>query len=198
MRRYTVRINDAEHTLDVEETARDRFVVHFGDRLVDVTLVDHEDLAQARIAPAVEIGTPRALPDTIPAAGATPVAEVRRSRSLEAPDDPSRRTRETRGSAAPRDVLTSEARNRLGPAGRPQGSSGRAGRDAVTAPMPGVVLSVEVAPGAVVTRGQLLLVLEAMKMKNDIRAERDGVIASVSAAPGDQVKHGDPMIAYEG
>lgn len=176
MRRYTVKINETEHILDVEETARDRFVVHLGGRLVDVTLVDHEDLAQARIAPAVEFGTPRALPDTIPAAGAAPAAEARRSRSLEDPDHPST----------------------LGPAGRPQASSGRAGRNAVTAPMPGVVLSVEVAPGAVVTRGQLLLVLEAMKMKNDLRAERDGVIASVSVAPGDQVKHGDPMIAYEG
>lgn len=162
MRRYTVRINGTEHTLDVEETARDQFVVHLGDRLVDVTLVDHEDLAQAQIAPAVEIGTPRALPDTIP---------------------PTTAPRPVKASATPAAVRP-----------RPSGI----GRNAVTAPMPGVVLSVEVAPGAVVTRGQLLLVLEAMKMKNDLRAERDGVIASVSVSPGDQVKHGDPMIAFEG
>ncbi len=165
MRRYTVRINGTEHTLDVEETARDQFVVHLGDRLVDVTLVDHEDLAQAQIAPAVEFGTPRALPDTIP--------------SPHAPRP-----------AAPETSPAASATV------RPRGSG--VGRNVVTAPMPGVVLSVEVAPGTVVTRGQLLLVLEAMKMKNDIRAERDGVIASVSVAPGDQVKHGDPMIGYEG
>ena len=162
MRRYTVKINGTDHTLDVEETARDQFVVHLGDRLVDVTLVDHEDLAQAQIAPAVEIGTPRALPDTIPSPSAP---------------------RSTTPAATPTTV-------------RPRTSG--IGRNAVTAPMPGVVLSVEVAPGAVVTRGDLLLVLEAMKMKNDIRAERDGVIATVSVAAGDQVKHGDPMIAYEG
>lgn len=167
MRRYTVRINGIDHTLDVEETARDQFVVHLGDRLVDVTLVDHEDLAQAQIAPAVEVPAsaavpPRALPDTIPS-----------------PSPPT--------AAMPPTTPT---------AVRPRTSG--IGRNIVTAPMPGVVLSVEVAPGTVVTRGQLLLVLEAMKMKNDIRAERDGVIASVPIAPGDQVKHGDPMIGYEG
>lgn len=162
MRRYTVKINDIEHTLDVEETARDRFVVHLGDRLVDVTLVDHEDLAQAQIAPTVEIpsstGT-RPLPAAVPSGASRPAAATQ-------------------------------------PTVRPR--SNGIGRNTVAAPMPGVVLSIEVAPGAVVTRGQLLLVLEAMKMKNDIRAERDGVIASVSVAPGDQVRHGDPMIAYEG
>ena len=165
MRRYTVKINGTEHTLDVEEIARDQFVVHLGDKLVDVSLVDHEDLAQAQIAPAVELGTLRALPDAIPSASAT----------LSAPSGPGAAT-----------------------APRPRATGGGGGRKAVTAPMPGVVLSVAVARGQAVTRGDLLLVLEAMKMKNDIRAERDGVIASVSVAAGDQVKHGDPMIAYEG
>lgn len=177
MRRYTVRINGTEHTLDVEETARDQFVVHLGNRLVDVTLVDHEDLAQARIAPAVEIGNPRALPDAIPSATAS-----RSAASVSAPGAPG--------------TVRSSPPGQTPVAAGPR--SGGAGRNALTAPMPGVVLSVEVAPGAVVARGQLLLVLEAMKMKNDIRAERDGVIAAVAVAAGDQVKHGDPMITFEG
>jgi len=67
----------------------------------------------------------------------------------------------------------------------------------MTAPMPGVVLSVEVSPGAQVSRGQTLLVLEAMKMKNDIKAERDAVVTGVHVGAGDQVKHGDLMIEFE-
>ncbi len=48
------------------------------------------------------------------------------------------------------------------------------------------------------SRGQVLLILEAMKMKNEIRAERDGVVGAVHVAAGDQVKHGDPLISFEG
>ena len=71
------------------------------------------------------------------------------------------------------------------------------GASAMTAPMPGVVLSVDVSTGAHVARGQTLLVLEAMKMKNEIKAERDAVVAAVLVGAGDQVKHGDPMVEFE-
>jgi biotin carboxyl carrier protein len=63
--------------------------------------------------------------------------------------------------------------------------------------MPGVVLAVEVEPGATVRRGQTLLVLEAMKMKNEIKAERDGTISAVLVAAGAQVKHGEALVEYE-
>lgn len=71
------------------------------------------------------------------------------------------------------------------------------GGKTITAPMPGVVLSVEVAVGASVQRGQTLLVLEAMKMKNELKAERDGVVARLGANAGDQVKHGDVLLEFE-
>ena len=71
------------------------------------------------------------------------------------------------------------------------------GANAMTAPMPGVVLTVEVCVGDQVTRGQTLLVLEAMKMKNDIKAERDGTVIGVHVGAGDQVKHGDVLIEFE-
>ena len=80
----------------------------------------------------------------------------------------------------------------------PQGASESSGSGEVTAPMPGVVLSVEVSPGSHVTRGQTLLVLEAMKMRNDIRADRDGVVASIPVSAGDEVSHGDLLLAFEG
>jgi biotin carboxyl carrier protein len=64
------------------------------------------------------------------------------------------------------------------------------------APMPGVVLSVAVAPGDTVARGQTLLVLEAMKMKNELKAPRDGTVTNVRVKQGDQVKTGDPLIDF--
>jgi propionyl-CoA carboxylase alpha chain len=57
----------------------------------------------------------------------------------------------------------------------------------VAAPMPGLIRAVSVGVGDEVKLGQPLLVLEAMKMENVVRAERDGVVASVSVKPGDTV-----------
>jgi glutaconyl-CoA/methylmalonyl-CoA decarboxylase subunit gamma len=66
----------------------------------------------------------------------------------------------------------------------------------VTAPIPGVILSVSVKPGDKVEFGQELLVLEAMKMKNIIRANHAATIAAVRVANGDHVKHNQPLIDY--
>jgi len=70
------------------------------------------------------------------------------------------------------------------------------GRDVVS-PLPGVIVAVLVKPGEGVTRGQELCTLEAMKMKNAIRANRDGRIASIEVNIGDQVGHGQVLITYE-
>jgi propionyl-CoA carboxylase alpha chain len=69
----------------------------------------------------------------------------------------------------------------------PGGASSTGG---LKAPMPGVVLSTAVKPGDAVIRGQLLLVLEAMKMEHRITAPRDGVVAELHVAAKDQVKNG--------
>jgi biotin carboxyl carrier protein len=58
------------------------------------------------------------------------------------------------------------------------------------------VLRVAVAPGDTVTEGQALLVLEAMKMENEVKAPRDGVIASVEAVPGRAVSAGDVLVRF--
>ena len=65
-----------------------------------------------------------------------------------------------------------------------------AGGEKVTAPMPGNILSVNVTAGQSVKRGQVLLVLEAMKMENEIMAPCDGVIASVNTSKGRAVESG--------
>ena len=70
-------------------------------------------------------------------------------------------------------------------------------RSEATAPMPGTILSVEVKPGDQVTRGQTVVVLEAMKMKNSIKSSHDGVVAEVRVQPGQSVGHGETLVCFE-
>ncbi len=67
---------------------------------------------------------------------------------------------------------------------------------AVNAPLPGVILSIAVKPGDKVTQGQELCVLEAMKMRNPIRAGRPGTIAAIYISVGDTVRHNQPLMEY--
>ena len=67
----------------------------------------------------------------------------------------------------------------------------------LSAPLPGVIVAVLVQPGDVVSRGQELVTLEAMKMKNAIKSHRDGTIASVAVSVGDQVAHGQTLVTFK-
>ena len=66
----------------------------------------------------------------------------------------------------------------------------------VVAPMPGLVVSVDVALGDEVKSGQVICVLEAMKMQNIIRAERDGVIKTLNAKAGESVAADDVLAEF--
>ena len=61
--------------------------------------------------------------------------------------------------------------------------------------MPGTILGVKVSVGQSVKKGDVLVVLEAMKMENDIPAPRDGVVASVDVAKGASVQAGDLLVS---
>jgi glutaconyl-CoA/methylmalonyl-CoA decarboxylase subunit gamma len=67
----------------------------------------------------------------------------------------------------------------------------------VAAPMPGTLLSIEVSVGDRVSRGQVVCVLEAMKMKNPLRARQDGRVREICAAAGDAVTHGQCLVRLE-
>lgn len=66
----------------------------------------------------------------------------------------------------------------------------------IAAPIPGVIIAISAKVGDEVTFGQELCVLEAMKMKNAIRATRPGKIAAILVSVGDHVKHGQALIEY--
>jgi biotin carboxyl carrier protein len=60
-------------------------------------------------------------------------------------------------------------------------------RSAVKAPLPGIILHLLVKPGDEVKKGQKLFIMEAMKMENEIKAERDGVITAIKVTEGQSV-----------
>jgi biotin carboxyl carrier protein len=62
--------------------------------------------------------------------------------------------------------------------------------------MPGVVIKILVKEGQQVAAGDVLLVLEAMKMENEIRSDRSGAIGSIDVTPGQQVQTGDPLVSF--
>jgi biotin carboxyl carrier protein len=80
-----------------------------------------------------------------------------------------------------------------------QSRGGKAGKRQlkVAAYMPGRVVAVLVAEGAAVTTGQGIIVLEAMKMENEIRAEHDGTVVKIFVQPGQAVDQGNPLFELE-
>lgn len=111
-------------------------------------------------------------PEDAPAAGGPPLAVEPVARPAAASP---RRSRRTAGEAA-----------------SPRGSAGKI----VYAPIPGVIDSIGVQPGDAVAAGQDLVVLEAMKMKNVIRASRAGEIGKIHVTIGQHVRHNDALMEY--
>lgn len=171
MRRYTLEIKDREFVIDVQELTADRFQVTLDGEEYEVRLSSDEDLADWTITPQVTVTRPQA-PVRVPSAPRPAGSVAGNGKTAPAPAAP-----------APR------------PAAPPAGGGG--GKSALNAPMPGVILEVNVSPGETVSRGQVVAVLEAMKMKNAIKATRDGVIAQVCVQAGQAVGHGDAIVRFE-
>jgi biotin carboxyl carrier protein len=79
------------------------------------------------------------------------------------------------------------------PKAAPKAAPTAGGAVKVTSPMPGTILNVKVSVGQSVKKGDVICVLEAMKMENDIPAPQDGVIASINVQKGASVNAGDVL-----
>ncbi len=80
------------------------------------------------------------------------------------------------------------------PAAAPAAPAAAAEGTAVESPMPGTILNVNVNVGAKVKAGDVLVVLEAMKMENEIKAAADGTVTAVHVRKGDSVESGSPLV----
>ncbi len=72
-----------------------------------------------------------------------------------------------------------------------------AGLSKVEAPLPGNIIKINIKPGDTVTKGQTIMVMEAMKMENNILVEKDGTVSKVNVNEGDTVLQGDVLAEIE-
>ncbi len=83
------------------------------------------------------------------------------------------------------------------PATAPAQSTGAAGSVKVKAPMPGNIIEVRAKIGETIQKGQVVVILEAMKMENEIMAPQDGKITSINTSKGSIVNSGDLLFSME-
>ena len=93
---------------------------------------------------------------------------------------------------APAPVAAPAAAPAPAPAAKPAPA---AGANTVNAPMPGNILDVRVSAGQAVKKGDVLVILEAMKMENEIMAATDGTVSAVHVKKGDTVNTNDPLVS---
>ena len=89
--------------------------------------------------------------------------------------------------AAPKAAPKAAPAAKAAPKAAPAGAQGAV---TVSAPMPGKILGVKASVGQAVKKGEVLLILEAMKMENEIVSPEDGTVASINVAVGDSVEAG--------
>ena len=89
----------------------------------------------------------------------------------------------------------------VAPAAAPASSGATASKanaqNAVKAPLPGVITEIKVAEGDTVAEGGTVVVLEAMKMANNLDAEKGGKVTAILVQPGQTVMEGDPLVVIE-
>ncbi len=103
---------------------------------------------------------------------------------------------EEAGSAASAPVYTPAPVSAAAPKAQPEhkpAAAGTAGANTVTSPMPGTILDVKVSVGQAIKKGDVVCVLEAMKMENEIPAPCDGVVASINVQKGASVAANDTI-----
>lgn len=91
---------------------------------------------------------------------------------------------------------TAPAAKPAAPKAQPK-KAGAEGRVKIVAPMPGKIIAVKVQEGASVHKGDVAIVLEAMKMENEIYISEDGVVTGINVSSGDMVEGGDVLVTLD-
>jgi len=157
-------------------------VVRSGPQGLEVAVGGEPELRPARLAPApaplytLELGATR-----------------HRVRVEQDPMQPGGFTVSCEGKLPTR-VLPQDARSLAAGPGR--AATKAKGPILVRSAMPGQIVEVRVEPGVAVAKGEVLLILEAMKMQNEIRAEAAGVVSALHVGPGDSVAAGDKLVEF--
>ncbi len=177
MRRYTVEVNGKAYVIDIEELTSDRFNVRLGDQRYEVRLRGSEDVAGAQI-------TPEVLPLHVEGEAASEGSAI--TPVMASQHRP----------PAPESMPTLPMSRR--PGLPPQSNiPGADFRQEIAAPMPGTIVTIHVSPGDLVKRGQTVLVLEAMKMKNAIKAPHDAIVSTVPVQAGQSVGYGHVLVTFQ-
>jgi biotin carboxyl carrier protein len=114
--------------------------------------------------------------------------EIELDKNVTTPSMPKKAAPVAAPTAAP--VTTASA-----PAAAPAAPAAGAGQGSgVKCPLPGVIKDIKVAVGDVVKRGQTVVILEAMKMENNINADKDGTVTAIKVNKGDSVLEGTDLI----
>ena len=97
---------------------------------------------------------------------------------------------------APKPVVRPAAKPAAAPAAAPVAKPA-AGKSGVKSPLPGVILDIKVKEGDEVKKGQTVIILEAMKMENNINADKDGKITAINVKTGESVLEGTDLVVIE-
>jgi biotin carboxyl carrier protein len=95
-----------------------------------------------------------------------------------------------------KDVQSKPGENKITATPAPK-SSGKAGANVLKAPLPGSIIRLEAKVGDTVKQGDLLLVMESMKMENNILSEKNGVVKFIAVEPGQAVMQDDILLEFE-
>ncbi len=170
----------------------ERFHVEVGEQALDVELVFAED-GTARATVGERVFTVHAAPDgswSVRPEGGTTQERVWLDRGRGRPTYAG-----VGGDTAPLDVKT--AAEAALAAALDEAAGGSAGGGSVKAPMPGRVVKALVAEGDTVEAGQPVIIVEAMKMENEVAAPGAGVVRRIAVSPGDTVEAGAVLVELE-
>jgi len=96
-----------------------------------------------------------------------------------------------------KEVVTNPGDNKITVKGAPAPTNSRPSANYIKSPLPGSIISIATTVGTTIKEGDLLLVMESMKMENNILAEKNGVIKNIAVAPGQAVMQDDILLELE-